>query len=937
MRPSRQFRALYREFLFRVVDLDMIAPDGDTGRLLGQIAALLIFLSVVSLIPALGLAIAGGLPPQVGLMIVWTAQHYLIALTMLAAGLTAVLTWDAAFPDRRDVHIIAPLPVRPRTILYAKIAAMATAVAGVVVSLHCVGGLVWPLTFHERAVRQPVPEMTYDPALPAMGPDALRADLDQALAQAGGAGGGAFAQGGAGGAAIGLLHRGARRVWTYGAAREDSIFEIGSISKTFTGLLLAQSVARGEVKLTDPLRMLLPPGAGSAPPGGREITLLSLATHFSGLPPMPDNIHPADRSNPAADYHPKQLFEFIARHGVRRPGNARFEYSNLGYALLGTVLGRAASVDYEELVRREITGPLGMRDTAIRLPEEMAARFLPGVDARGREVKGWDMDAMAPAGGIRSTAGDMLTYLDAQLHPRSAVGHGLTAALELSQRLQADVPSGRAIGLGWVRDAGGVYWHNGGTGGYSCYSFFDPGRDYAGVILTNRAMAITALPDFIGERMRERLAGEPALTLRTVMAPGGGGALGATRMALAYWVTMLASAAFVFLFVMALQGAAEQILPRRWFLRVSPGLQLTIFAGLVGGYMLLPLAVSPPVLVSAQNGGWLWWSPTYWFLGLFQQLAGSEVLAPLARRAWAALGGALLVAAAAYLFAYLRSMRRIAEQPDVAPVAGMHWLRLPGRGVDRAVAHFGIRTLARSRQHRLLLAFYWGLALAVVVFIVKAPGVQRQLGANEDALREPNVPLLVASILVLCASVIGIRVAASLPVELRANWIFRMTTGEGGHAVPRAVRRTMYALGIGPVALLAATVFFVIWPVWAAAVHLVALSLLGIVLVEISLASFPKIPFTCSYQPGKSGFNIAALAYVAVALPVVTAARLERQALRSPEGVAILLAALAAAAFAARWRNSLSGQEEGRMLEFDDRAEPAVQPLDLHRDGTSPV
>src|SRR5262249_14693483 len=140
--------------------------------------------------------------------------------------------------------------------------------------------------------------------------------------------------------------------------------------------------------------------------------------------------------------------------------------------------------------------------------------------------------------------------------------------------------------------------------------------------------------DSLGEHVRGRLAGEPALSLDNLVIPGKGGFFGLVRLFGVYWVTMLTAGAFIFCFVLGLQGLAAQLLPRRWFLRVSSFLQLATFCLLVSGYMLQPIAVTPAAVWAAQNHGPLYWSPSYWFLGFFQQLNGSPALAPLAHRAW---------------------------------------------------------------------------------------------------------------------------------------------------------------------------------------------------------------------------------------------------------------------------------------------------------------
>src|SRR6266852_8854119 len=140
-----QFRVLYREFLFRMVDLELISPEGDISKLLGQFAALLLFLSFWLSIAALG--VDRRMPPQAFLIATWGMEHFLIATTMLVVGLFAVLSWDSTFPDRRDVLVLAPLPVLARTLFLAKVAAVATALSVTVAALHVFAGLIWPFAF----------------------------------------------------------------------------------------------------------------------------------------------------------------------------------------------------------------------------------------------------------------------------------------------------------------------------------------------------------------------------------------------------------------------------------------------------------------------------------------------------------------------------------------------------------------------------------------------------------------------------------------------------------------------------------------------------------------------------------------------------------------------------------------------------------------------
>ncbi len=193
----------------------------------------------------------------------------------------------------------------------------------------------------------------------------------------------------------------------------DTVFEIGSITKVFTSLVLADMVERGEVKLDDPVAKFLPASVKLPERDGRQITLLDLSNQVSGLPRMPDNFKPADMGDPYADYGPAQMYEFLAKVQLARDIGEKYEYSNLGVGLLGHALALKAGMSYEELVRQRVLEPLGMTDTAITLPERLKARLATGTGPNLSPVKNWDFDAIAGAGALRSTARDMLKFLTA--------------------------------------------------------------------------------------------------------------------------------------------------------------------------------------------------------------------------------------------------------------------------------------------------------------------------------------------------------------------------------------------------------------------------------------------------------------------------------------------------------------------------------------------
>jgi serine-type D-Ala-D-Ala carboxypeptidase/endopeptidase len=373
-----------------------------------------------------------------------------------------------------------------------------------------------PLTFTRGTLQS-----LYAPALAPVSAAEMQAtlgrDLESALER------GTLAAGTGVGVAIGVVRDGERRVFAFGQARPDAIFEIGSVTKTFTGLLLAQLIAQGKVKAEEPVRELLPAGTVQKP-AGAEISLLDLVTQHSGLPRMPDNLDPANPANPYADYGATKLYEFMARQGVERAEAPRHLYSNLGFGLLGQALANRASVDYAQLVKQLVTDPLCMDETFMTPSAEQQARFAAGRRFDASPASNWDFDALAGAGGLRSTAADMLKYLEAQLHPEQSCGASrpeapgagtLAAAVTQTHELRSDAGPGMRIGYAWVFDPrSGIYWHNGATGGYSSFAFFHPEKDYAAVVLANRSIGPDgSLADALGRHIERRLAGEPALAI----------------------------------------------------------------------------------------------------------------------------------------------------------------------------------------------------------------------------------------------------------------------------------------------------------------------------------------------------------------------------------------------------------------------------------------
>jgi serine-type D-Ala-D-Ala carboxypeptidase/endopeptidase len=292
---------------------------------------------------------------------------------------------------------------------------------------------------------------------------------------------------------IGIVNGDRQEILGFGSSADDrkrepdgaTVYEIGSVTKTFTALLLADAVQRGETSLDQPVQKLLPaykiPSSGS-----RTITLLDVATQSSGLPRLPDNLLPKDLANPYADYTTADLKKFLAGYHLQRAPGEHYEYSNLGFGLLGQALSENTGMPYVDLVRRRITSALGMNDTAIALTPAQTARFALGHDAQGKPVPAWDLGVFEGAGALRSSAYDLLVYVRAHMHPPA--GPLSKALAEVTRPQRATDRDSAKIGLAWQiesRQGQTIVWHNGMTGGSASFVGFNADGSRGVVVLTN--------------------------------------------------------------------------------------------------------------------------------------------------------------------------------------------------------------------------------------------------------------------------------------------------------------------------------------------------------------------------------------------------------------------------------------------------------------------
>lgn len=295
---------------------------------------------------------------------------------------------------------------------------------------------------------------------------------------------------------VGISSQQGRRIVSYGTLSvEDrrkvdgsTVFEIASLTKVLTALVLADTATRGRVKLDSPVSTCLPDGAKVPQYAGKQITFLDLATHSSGLPLRPANLASQTGHNKYAGYTVEQLYQGLATFELPRDPGSAFEYSNWGFALLGHALGHCAGKSFETLLAERVTGPLGMHDTVYVPSSTLRSRLASAYDAKLQPMLNQDLGALYASGGLYSTVDDMLNFIDLFL------GRGpqlLTAAAAtmIEPRRPGDSPQLR-MGLGWRVETGDdkpIIWSSGRADGYRSFMALDPQARVAVVALTNGA------------------------------------------------------------------------------------------------------------------------------------------------------------------------------------------------------------------------------------------------------------------------------------------------------------------------------------------------------------------------------------------------------------------------------------------------------------------
>jgi len=405
----------------------------------------------------------------------------------------------------------------------------------------------------------------------------------------------------------------------------------------------------------------------------------------------------------------------------------------------------------------------------------------------------------------------------------------------------------------------------------------------------------------------------------------------------AYSAVMALAGAFVFCSLVSLQSVAALVLPYRVFQRCSTYVQLLAIATILSVYFLTPPLATVKGLTAPENKELLALIPSFWFLGLFQDLNGpvQPIFHSLAHRAvWSVLA-AFGMAAAAYPLAYRKVLSRILTQPYIAPAVHFPFFgravrfvanRLFPQSLHRAVFLFTLRGLLRSGPHRLLIAVYGGIAFAVSIAYSKS----FLAGIRETPWYEPNIPLLNASIVLLSLAVIGVRALFALPISLPANWVFRVTAIHLPADYFSATRRSLFVGVAVPIWICCSLFFLAIWPGLPSIEHTVVLIVLGCILIDLVLYGFRSIPFTCSYLPGGANLKVR-LGIFALLIVTITSvlSGIEYWAIEKAARYLVLLAILVPAALWAAARRRAFAISSYNRLEFEKVQTPEIYALDL--------
>jgi CubicO group peptidase (beta-lactamase class C family) len=301
------------------------------------------------------------------------------------------------------------------------------------------------------------------------------------------------------GLSIAVLKEGKTTYYNYGEVKRDSkqlpnsktIYEIGSISKSFTGLLLAKAIEDGKLKLQDDIRKYLPASCKNLMAAKSVITIQHLVTHTSGIPSVIDNMMkaPYDSLNPYSNYNKERVMNDLSKLTITEISGIKFKYSNLGMGLLGIILCEVYQKDYETLVQEIIVKQAEMKVAKINLNDEEKLHFAEGYNEMGMSTPHWDLGALPAAGALRSTSEDMLLYMQANMNADKGFMYQSHQVLFEKERDKA--------GMAWMivktKVGNTLVCHNGGTFGFSSFAGFIKEKKCAVVVLSNSGNNADAL------------------------------------------------------------------------------------------------------------------------------------------------------------------------------------------------------------------------------------------------------------------------------------------------------------------------------------------------------------------------------------------------------------------------------------------------------------
>lgn len=343
-------------------------------------------------------------------------------------------------------------------------------------------------------------------------------------------------------------------------------------------------------------------------------------------------------------------------------------------------------------------------------------------------------------------------------------------------------------------------------------------------------------------------------------------------MMMVHGIAVFSGCVFIILFFVALEGVLINLLSAKYFRKVSVYVQCLATLAFVCSFFLLPMIPSLLPRWERSNIRLLFALPPMWFLGLYQTLLGShdDVFLSLARVSLAALALAAIVAATSYFVCYKRYSQTVFESSTgrrgwrlgITALVRRPFDRLAlSDGPERATFYFVIKTLARSAKHRLYFAAYVALGLGIVLVGILEMTVHSAHGNLWDAFSRPGAALLSVPLVVSFFMLLGMRIAFAFPAELQANWIFQIADESNGRMCVAGIRKAMIAAGVVPVTAVMFVIYILLWGVIASVLASLLGVLLLLIVLELLLFSFRKIPFTCSRLPGNISLPASEVIY----------------------------------------------------------------------------